>query len=278
MSDKKQDTNSAWGGRFSEQTDAFVEAFTASVQFDQRMYKQDIAGSRAHAKMLNKIKVLSEDDLTAILNGLDKVEQEIGAGEFDWSVAREDVHMNIEARLTELIGDAGKRLHTGRSRNDQVATDIRLYLREQTEFIINEMTRLQQGIVLVAEREAETIMPGFTHLQVAQPVTFGHHLMAWYEMLKGSWQLKMAVIDMQLLMIYVDEAKRDELRAMYVQAFLFLLDGGNSGRRVYVYKAMAKWDDIQSECLSNFIKFLSQIIKAIYSHGKFWKNMKSLEW
>ena len=188
MSDKKQntetETNSAWGGRFSEQTDAFVEAFTASVQFDQRMYKQDIAGSRAHAKMLNKIAVLSEEDLAAILAGLDKVEQEICAGEFNWSIAREDVHMNIEARLTELIGDAGKRLHTGRSRNDQVATDIRLYLREQIEFIINEIKRLQQGILLVAEREAETIMPGFTHLQVAQPVTFGHHLMAWFEMLK----------------------------------------------------------------------------------------------
>jgi argininosuccinate lyase len=184
MSDKKQDTNSAWGGRFSEQTDAFVEAFTASVQFDQRMYKQDIAGSRAHAKMLNKIAILSDDDLTAIVGGLDKVEQEISAGKFNWSIAREDVHMNIEARLTELIGDAGKRLHTGRSRNDQVATDIRLYLREQTEFIINEISRLQQGILDVAEREAESIMPGFTHLQVAQPVTFGHHLMAWYEMLK----------------------------------------------------------------------------------------------
>jgi len=191
MSDKKDQlntavnstTNSAWGGRFSEQTDAFVEAFTASVQFDQRMYKQDIAGSRAHAKMLNKISVLSDEDLTAILGGLDAVEQEIGEGKFDWSIAREDVHMNIEARLTELIGEAGKRLHTGRSRNDQVATDIRLYLREQIEFIINEIRRLQHGILAVAERESETIMPGFTHLQVAQPVTFGHHVMAWYEML-----------------------------------------------------------------------------------------------
>ena len=176
-------TNTAWGGRFTEQTDAFVEAFTASVQFDQRMYKQDIAGSRAHAKMLNNISVLSDEDLTAILAGLDAVEQEISEGKFDWSVAREDVHMNIEARLTELIGDAGKRLHTGRSRNDQVATDIRLYLREQIEFIINEIRRLQHGILAVAERECETIMPGFTHLQVAQPVTFGHHVMAWYEML-----------------------------------------------------------------------------------------------
>jgi argininosuccinate lyase len=192
MSDKKEPadssvnsmTNSAWGGRFSEQTDAFVEAFTASVQFDQRMYKQDIAGSRAHARMLHRIAVLSAEDLDAILGGLDEVEQEIRDGRFNWSIAREDVHMNIEARLTELIGDAGKRLHTGRSRNDQVATDIRLYLREQIDFIINEIGRLQHGTVAVAEREAETIMPGFTHLQVAQPVTFGHHMMAWYEMLK----------------------------------------------------------------------------------------------
>ncbi|MBT8118651.1 MAG: argininosuccinate lyase [Gammaproteobacteria bacterium] len=192
MSDKKNQpnsatkptTNSAWGGRFTEQTDAFVEAFTASVQFDQRMYKQDIAGSRAHAKMLNRISVLSNEDLAAILGGLEAVEQEISEGEFDWSIAREDVHMNIEARLTAMIGDAGKRLHTGRSRNDQVATDIRLYLREQIEFIINEIRRLQHGILDVAERESETIMPGFTHLQVAQPVTFGHHVMAWYEMLK----------------------------------------------------------------------------------------------
>jgi len=192
MSNKKQQKqavteggkNVSWGGRFSEQTDAFVETFTASVQFDQRMYKQDMAGSRAHAKMLNKIAVLSDDDLTAILNGLDKVEQEISNGEFAWSIALEDVHMNIEARLTELVGDAGKRLHTGRSRNDQVATDIRLYLREQIDFIINEIGRLLEGVLDVAEREAASIMPGFTHLQVAQPVTFGHHVMAWHEMLK----------------------------------------------------------------------------------------------
>ncbi|VAW54646.1 Argininosuccinate lyase [hydrothermal vent metagenome] len=176
-------TNSAWGGRFSEQTDAFVEAFTASVQFDQRMYKQDIAGSRAHAKMLHKIGVLNQQDLNAILGGLDNVEQEIKDGNFNWLIKREDVHMNIEARLTELIGDAGKRLHTGRSRNDQVATDIRLYLREQVDFIVAEIKRLQQGILDVAIREAASIMPGFTHLQVAQPVTFGHHVMAWYEML-----------------------------------------------------------------------------------------------
>jgi len=134
MTDKKEkNVNSSWGGRFSEQTDAFVEAFTASVNFDKRMYKQDIAGSIAHARMLENVGVLSKVDLSSILDGLGKIQSEIENGEFIWSVAREDVHMNIEARLIELIGDAGKRLHTGRSRNDQVATDIRLYLREQIE-------------------------------------------------------------------------------------------------------------------------------------------------
>ena len=181
---KSSDQNKLWGGRFSEPTDAFVEAFTASVQFDQRMYRQDIEGSRAHARMLNKVGVLSDDDLHSLLQGLDQVEEEIAEGKFEWSVAREDVHMNIEARLTELVGDAGKRLHTGRSRNDQVATDIRLYLREQIGFAIAEIRRLQTGLLDLAEREAHTIMPGFTHLQVAQPVTFGHHLLAWFENLQ----------------------------------------------------------------------------------------------
>lgn len=180
---KTAKVNQAWGGRFSESTDAFVQAFTASVEFDRRMYRQDIEGSRAHARMLNKVAVLSDDDLSVILKGLDQVEQEIEAGEFEWSIALEDVHMNIEARLTSIIGDAGKRLHTGRSRNDQVATDIRLYLREQIEYVINEAKRLQQGLLGLAEKEADTIMPGFTHLQVAQPVTFGHHMLAWFEMI-----------------------------------------------------------------------------------------------
>ncbi len=183
----KQDnkhTNPAWGGRFSEQTDAFVEAFTASVEFDQRMYKQDITGSKAHARMLHRVGVLSAADCEAILNGLDRIMDEIEAGHFAWSVTREDVHMNIEARLTELIGAAGKRLHTGRSRNDQVATDIRLYLREQITVIIAQLVDLQKGLLDLAEAEAATIMPGFTHLQVAQPVTFGHHMMAWFEMLQ----------------------------------------------------------------------------------------------
>ncbi len=181
--DDKQ-TNPAWGGRFSEQTDAFVEAFTASVEFDRRMYRQDIAGSKAHALMLQKTGVLTGSDCEAILKGLDTIIEEIDSGAFEWSVSREDVHMNIEARLTELVGDAGKRLHTGRSRNDQVATDIRLYLREQINIIVSQLVKLQTGLLQLAEREADTIMPGFTHLQVAQPVTFGHHMMAWFEMLQ----------------------------------------------------------------------------------------------
>jgi argininosuccinate lyase len=177
-------TNIAWGGRFSEQTDAFVEAFTASVAFDRRMYRQDINGSKAHARMLQRIGVLSETDCEAILSGLDRIRDEIEAGQFEWSVSREDLHMNIEARLTELIGDAGKRLHTGRSRNDQVATDIRLYLRDEIDAIVRLIVDLQRGLLDLAEREADTILPGFTHLQVAQPVSFGHHMMAWFEMLQ----------------------------------------------------------------------------------------------
>ena len=179
----KAKTNSAWGGRFQESTDAFVAEFTASVGFDQRLAQEDIAGSRAHAAMLVKQGVLSEADGEAITRGLDAITDEIARGEFVWDTALEDVHMNIEKRLTDRIGDAGKRLHTGRSRNDQVATDIRLYTRAAIDRILGEIRRLQAAIVALAESEADTIMPGFTHLQVAQPVTFGHHLMAWYEML-----------------------------------------------------------------------------------------------
>jgi len=181
-SDKAQ-TNTQWGGRFSESTDQFVQAFTASVQFDQRMYRQDIEGSRAHAAMLTRIGVLDEADLNAIRQGLDAIEKEIEAGNFEWSVALEDVHMNIEAALTARIGDAGKRLHTGRSRNDQVATDIRLYMRDACDAAAAECTRLLEGLLPLAQTHAGTIMPGFTHLQTAQPVTFGHHVMAWFEML-----------------------------------------------------------------------------------------------
>ncbi len=184
MSEKENKaTNPSWGGRFSEPTDAFVEAFTASVDFDRRLWRQDIIGSRAHARMLMKIGVLDAADCEAILDGLDAIAGEIEKGGFEWRTAAEDVHMNIEARLTELIGDAGKRLHTGRSRNDQVATDIRLYLREQIDGIIGQLADFQSGLLDLAEREADTIMPGFTHLQVAQPVSFGHHVLAWFEML-----------------------------------------------------------------------------------------------
>ena len=172
-----------WGGRFSEGTDAFVEAFTASVGFDQRLYRQDIAGSIAHARMLARVGVLSAAECEQIVTGLDAIRAEIEAGRFEWSVALEDVHMNIEARLVARIGEAGKKLHTGRSRNDQVATDIRLYLREAIDALVGELDRLRGGLLDLAEREAETLMPGFTHLQVAQPVTFGHHLMAWHAML-----------------------------------------------------------------------------------------------
>lgn len=176
-------TDKLSSARFAQATDAFVEIFTASVDFDQRMAQQDIEGSLAHAKMLCKIGILNETERDDIIRGLDIISQEIENGDFKWSVQQEDVHMNIEARLTDLIGIAGKKLHTGRSRNDQVATDIRLYLRNEITTINQQLTRLQQGILDLAEKEADTIMPGFTHLQVAQPVTFGHHLMAWYEML-----------------------------------------------------------------------------------------------
>jgi argininosuccinate lyase len=173
-----------WGGRFSEPTDAFVEAFTASISFDQRLYKHDIEGSRAHARMLEKVGVLTKEECQDILDGLAQVEHEIESGQLEWSVSLEDIHMNVESRLTDLIGATGKKLHTGRSRNDQIATDIRLYLREEIDFIIEEIRRLQIGLLDLAEREADTILPGFTHLQVAQPVTFGHHMLAWFEMLE----------------------------------------------------------------------------------------------
>jgi argininosuccinate lyase len=181
---KDQDTSKLWGGRFSEATDTFVQRFTASVQFDQRMAAEDIAGSLAHASMLCNVGVLDENELQEIQRGLAQVQSEIENGSFQWSVELEDVHMNIEARLTELIGVTGKKLHTGRSRNDQVATDIRLYLRGAIDRIAAELTRLQRGTIEMAAQNTDTIMPGFTHLQTAQPVSFGHHLLAWNEMLE----------------------------------------------------------------------------------------------
>ena len=184
---KQQDTSKLWGGRFSEATDSFVQRFTASVNFDQRMAAEDIAGSLAHAEMLSAVGVLNQDELAQIRRGLATVQEEINAGDFQWSVELEDVHMNIEARLTEIIGVTGKKLHTGRSRNDQVATDIRLYLRSAIDAVGAELTRLQQGTIGLAGQHSATIMPGFTHLQTAQPVTFGHHLLAWNEMLERDY-------------------------------------------------------------------------------------------
>ncbi len=178
-----EQTNQSWGGRFSEPTDEFVKIFGASVFFDKILAPYDIAGSKAHATMLQEVGLLTEDEKNQILKGLDQILTEVNTGKFEWSVTLEDVHMNIESRLTQLIGNAGKKLHTGRSRNDQVATDIRLYLRDQVDDILSEINRLQHSLLDLAEKEASTILPGFTHLQAAQPVSFGHHMMAYFEML-----------------------------------------------------------------------------------------------
>ena len=184
--DQSQHThlNQSWGGRFNEPVDAFVARFTASVNFDRRLFRHDIQGSIAHASMLCEVGVLTDIELEAIIGGLDSIAREIETGEFAWSIALEDVHMNIEAALTTRIGDIGKKLHTGRSRNDQVATDIRLWLRDEIDAIGLLLSALQTGMIELASIESDTIMPGFTHLQTAQPVTFGHHLLAWNEMLE----------------------------------------------------------------------------------------------
>ena len=175
-------TGKAWSGRFAEPVDRLTQRFNASVAFDKRLAEVDIQGSLAHARMLARARLISAADLADIERGMASILAEVRAGTFDWKVEREDVHLNIEARLTELVGDAGKRLHTGRSRNDQVATDIRLWLRAEIDAITERLLEVRQGFLDLAERHAETLMPGFTHLQVAQPVTFGHHLMAYFEM------------------------------------------------------------------------------------------------
>ena len=180
----KSKKNHLWGGRFNQPTDKFVKIFGASVTFDKVLALYDIEGSIAHATMLCEVNVLTSTELKQILEGLDKVKDEIVNDQFSWSVELEDVHMNIESRLTEICGDSGKKLHTGRSRNDQVATDIRLYLRDQVRLITKELERLLNALLDLAEQEKETIMPGFTHLQAAQPISFGHHLLAYFEMLK----------------------------------------------------------------------------------------------
>ncbi|HEY3307562.1 MAG TPA: argininosuccinate lyase [Desulfuromonadaceae bacterium] len=173
-----------WGGRFTQPTDKFVEEFTASIEFDKRLYHQDIRGSIAHARMLGKQGIIPFADVEAIVHGLQQILEQIEAGEFDFSISLEDIHMNIEARLSAKIGEAGKRLHTGRSRNDQVALDIRLYLRDEIVEIILFLDLLIEALLDKAEAHLDVIMPGFTHLQTAQPILFSHHMMAYVEMFK----------------------------------------------------------------------------------------------
>ena len=182
------DAAKAWSGRFSEPVAELVKRYTASVDFDKRLAEFDIRGSLAHARMLHAVGVLSAADLADIERGLATILEEIRGGRFNWSVDLEDVHLNIEKRLTDLVGDAGKRLHTGRSRNDQVATDIRLYLRAAVDETLAGLRELQKSLVDVAERHVDTLMPGFTHLQVAQPVSFAHHLMAYFEMAERDFE------------------------------------------------------------------------------------------
>ena len=180
----KPGSGKLWAGRFTEPTDALVERFTESVSLDRRLAKHDIRGSIAHATMLAEVGVLETEDRDAITAGLEDILADIESGRFEWRMALEDVHMNVESVLTERIGDAGKRLHTGRSRNDQVATATRLYLRDALDGICGAIRALQAVLLSIAEREADTVLPGFTHLQPAQPVTFGHHMLAWFEMLE----------------------------------------------------------------------------------------------
>ena len=180
----QQKNKKMWGGRFQQSTNELVEQFSESISFDARLYEHDIHGSIAHATMLTKVGVLTQGECDAIISGLEKILADINANDFSWSTALEDIHMNIESRLTKEIGEAGKKLHTGRSRNDQVATDIRLYLRDCSDKLIDLLAELQTALLNLAEPEVDTIMPGFTHLQVAQPISFAHHMLAWIEMLQ----------------------------------------------------------------------------------------------
>ena len=183
MSQNQFDKKSqAWSALFSEPMSDLVKRYTSSVFFDQRMWQADITGSLAHAEMLAAQGIIGADDLAAIQRGMQTIWQEIESGQFEWKLDLEDVHLNIEARLTQLVGDAGKRLHTGRSRNDQVATDVRLWLRSEIDLIDGLLSDLQKALLTVAEANTEVILPGFTHLQVAQPVSFGHHMLAYVEM------------------------------------------------------------------------------------------------
>jgi len=182
MTNQLDKKSQAWSALFSEPMSELVKRYTASVFFDKRLWQADIQGSLAHAEMLAAQKIIGASDLADIQRGMAQITQEIESGAFEWKLDLEDVHLNIEARLTQLVGDAGKRLHTGRSRNDQVATDVRLWLRSEMDLIIDLLVDLQKSLVDVAEQNVEVILPGFTHLQVAQPVSFAHHLLAYVEM------------------------------------------------------------------------------------------------
>ena len=182
MTEQFSKKNEGWSGRFNEPVSELVQRYTGSVFFDNRLAPFDIQGSKAHAEMLAHVGLISVQDLKDIERGLTQIQSEIESGQFQWSLALEDVHLNIEKRLTDLIGDAGKRLHTARSRNDQVATDIRLWVRATIDDVQTALAALKNSLLAQAEQNADTIMPGFTHLQVAQPVTFGHHMLAYVEM------------------------------------------------------------------------------------------------
>ena len=182
MTNQLDKKSQAWSALFSEPMSELVKRYTASVFFDKRLWQADIAGSLAHADMLAAQGIIGASDLADIQRGMAQITQEIESGAFEWKLDLEDVHLNIEARLTSLVGDAGKRLHTGRSRNDQVATDVRLWLRGEIDAISGLLTDLQQALVDIADKNVDVILPGFTHLQVAQPVSFGHHMLAYVEM------------------------------------------------------------------------------------------------
>ncbi|MDP2006202.1 MAG: lyase family protein, partial [Rubrivivax sp.] len=181
-SDPLANKHQAWSALFSEPMSELVQRYTASVGFDQRLWRADIDGSLAHAEMLAAQGVIATQDLADIQRGMAQIVEDIEAGRFEWKLALEDVHLNIEARLTALVGDAGKRLHTGRSRNDQVATDVRLWLRGEIDKLAVLLKAMQQALVAVAAEHTDTVMPGYTHMQVAQPVSFAHHLLAYVEM------------------------------------------------------------------------------------------------
>ena len=188
MTQGQKDASVPWSGRFEEPVSQLVKRYTASVEFDRRLAHFDIEASFAHARMLHAVAIITASDLADIERGLSQIRGEIESGTFEWSVDREDVHMNIESRLTALVGDAGKRLHTARSRNDQVATDVRLYMRAALDDIGGLLKSVQRALLELADQHTATIMPGYTHMQVAQPVSYAHHLMAYFEMFSRDLQ------------------------------------------------------------------------------------------